>query len=81
MVRFVQTIQRLRAALEFVTAIGVIAALLAVIASPVEGAKGMFLLAIVTVVAAALGSVALSLVLDVLGPIAAPSPNRPPGEQ
>lgn len=81
MAHFVQTIRRLRTALEFLTAIGVIAALMAVVASPVDGAKGLFLLAIVTVVATALGSVALSLVLDVLGPIAAQSARTQTGER
>lgn len=68
MARFIQTLRRLRTALEFLTAFGVLAALLAVIASPVDGAKGIFLLSIVTVIAAALGSVALTFVLDLLAP-------------
>lgn len=81
MALFVQSLRRLRTALEFLTAFGVLAALLAVIASPVDGAKGIFLLAIVTVIAAALGSVALSLALDVLGHLANPIAHKQPGER
>jgi hypothetical protein len=78
MAAIVQTLRRFRAALEFLTAVGVLAALLAVIASPVDGAKAIFLLAMVTVIAAALGSVALTFVLDLLAPYSTHKAHKQP---
>jgi hypothetical protein len=62
----VKRLRVVQSGLEFISIFGVFGALLAVIVAPLEGAKQLFLFALFIVIAGALGSVALSLILDVM---------------